>query len=76
MRDRILRFLPKESRFPIGENITWDHPAAITPERVVAKWMASPEHRSNILRPQFRRIGVGFIKGSATPAVCVQTFSG
>lgn len=40
-----------------GENIAagWE-----TAERVMGAWMASPGHRANILRPDFREIGVGY----------------
>lgn len=38
-----------------GENIA----AADTPEMVVTNWMNSEGHRTNILKPQYTRIGVG-----------------
>jgi uncharacterized protein YkwD len=44
----------------IGENIAGGYP---TPDAVVAGWMASPEHRSNILSPNFTEIGVGVVTG-------------
>lgn len=53
---RLLRF----DRHPAGENIAWGQD---DPAEVVAAWMASPEHRANILRPGFRRIGVGWHAG-------------
>jgi uncharacterized protein YkwD len=45
----------------LGENIAagYDSPAA-----VVRGWMESPEHRSNILKPEFREIGVGMRTGA------------
>ena len=45
----------------LGENIAagYDAPAA-----VVRSWMESPEHRSNILKPEYREIGVGVSTGS------------
>ncbi|MCW2797271.1 CAP domain-containing protein [Nocardioides sp.] len=45
----------------VGENVAYNYP---TGAKVVAAWMASPEHRANILRGQFRRIGVGARKGA------------
>jgi uncharacterized protein YkwD len=40
----------------IGENIAAGY---VTPEAVVAGWMASPGHRENILSSEFTEIGVG-----------------
>ncbi len=44
----------------IGENLAVDN-AAVSPETVVATWMGSPEHRKNILDPEFKYLTVGFI---------------
>lgn len=41
----------------LGENIA---AGQTTPEEVVAEWMASPGHRKNILKPQFKEIGIGY----------------
>ena len=35
-----------------------------TAQAVVAAWLASPEHRANLLRPSFRRVGIGELTGS------------
>lgn len=43
-----------------GENLAAGN-AAVSPETVVASWMASPEHRANILNPNFTRLAVGFV---------------
>lgn len=43
-----------------GENLNAGN-AAVSPETVVASWMASPEHRANILDPSFKYMAVGFI---------------
>jgi len=39
-----------------GENIAYNYPTA---DAVMRGWLASSGHRANILRPAFRRIGVG-----------------
>ncbi len=39
-----------------GENLAWGH--YTSDSHVVEAWMNSPGHRENILRPQFREIGV------------------
>ena len=44
----------------VGENILWSSPN-LTPGRAIALWMASPEHRANILNPQWREIGVAAV---------------
>jgi uncharacterized protein YkwD len=44
-----------------GENVA---AGAETPERVVAGWMNSSEHRENILNPAFQDIGVGYVTGT------------
>jgi hypothetical protein len=43
-----------------GENLVIDRD---TSKEAVTAWMNSPEHRENILRPQFTEIGVGVAKG-------------
>ena len=42
-----------------GENLAWGTGAEATPVRIVKGWMNSPGHRENILRPEFRQVGVG-----------------
>ncbi len=44
----------------IGENLAVDN-AAVSPQTVVTTWMNSPEHRKNILDPDFKYLTVGFI---------------
>jgi uncharacterized protein YkwD len=46
-----------------GENLAWGTGSAGTARAIVAAWLASPEHRANLLRPSFRRIGVGDLLG-------------
>jgi uncharacterized protein YkwD len=47
-----------------GENLAWGTGALGTAGGVVAAWLGSPEHRANLLRPSFRRVGVGELIGS------------
>jgi uncharacterized protein YkwD len=44
-----------------GENLAW---GPISASWVVSQWLASPEHRAILLRPGFRRIGIGAYEGS------------
>lgn len=43
-----------------GENLNAGN-AAVSPETTVAAWMNSPEHRANILNPDFKNLAVGFV---------------
>jgi uncharacterized protein YkwD len=51
------------ARGPIfGENLAWG--TAVTAQSVVDQWLASPGHRAILLRPGFRRVGIGIVFGS------------
>ena len=50
--------------YTLGENIAWGSLRYSTPESIVRMWMHSPGHRANILRPQFRDIGIGIARGA------------
>ena len=47
-----------------GENLAWGTGVQGTAGGVVAAWLASPEHRANLLRPNFRRVGIGSLTGT------------
>jgi uncharacterized protein YkwD len=47
----------------VGENILWASPS-VGAARAVKMWMRSPDHRANILRAQWKDIGVGAIHAS------------
>ncbi len=46
----------------VGENIA---AGQSTPAEVMANWTSSPDHRANILSPDFGKLGVGFVKTSS-----------
>jgi uncharacterized protein YkwD len=48
----------------IGENLAWGVGSRGTPAGVIQGWLASPSHRANLLRPGFRRIGIGRVVGT------------
>ena len=48
----------------IGENLAWGTGAAAVAKTIVQEWLASPEHRANLLRPGFRLVGVGSAVGT------------
>ncbi|MEA2179945.1 MAG: hypothetical protein QOG77_3242 [Solirubrobacteraceae bacterium] len=49
---RVLRFpfvLRSAGRWKVAENLGWGTGSESTPRSIVSRWMASPEHRANIL---------------------------
>jgi uncharacterized protein YkwD len=46
-----------------GENLAWGNGPFGTANGIVRAWLASPEHRANLLRPAFTRIGIGDLIG-------------
>ena len=46
-----------------GENLAWGTGSLGTARSIVAAWLASPEHRANLLRSSFSRVGVGDLTG-------------
>jgi uncharacterized protein YkwD len=47
-----------------GENLAWAVGAGAAARRIVGSWLASPGHRANLLRPGWRRIGIGALRGT------------
>jgi uncharacterized protein YkwD len=47
-----------------GENLAWGSGSFAAPRSVVAMWLASPGHRANLLKPSYRRIGLGIVRGT------------
>ncbi|MCW3067864.1 MAG: SCP-like extracellular [Solirubrobacterales bacterium] len=45
--------------YELGENIGWGTLWLATPRAIVAAWMASPDHRQNILDPSYHDTAVG-----------------
>ena len=57
------RVLAQRARGPVyGEDLAWG--TSVTAQWVVDKWLASPRHRAVMLRPGFRRIGIGIAYGT------------
>jgi uncharacterized protein YkwD len=48
----------------VGENLAWGNGSFAAPATVISEWLRSPEHRANLLRPGFTRIGIGTTRGS------------
>jgi uncharacterized protein YkwD len=47
-----------------GENLAWGTGQLAKADAIVAEWLASPEHRANLLRPTFSRVGIADIVGA------------
>jgi uncharacterized protein YkwD len=47
-----------------GENLAWGNGTYAEASSIVAEWLASPEHRANLLHPGWRRIGIGLARGT------------
>jgi uncharacterized protein YkwD len=48
----------------VGENLAWGTGPYSAAKAVIQEWLASPEHRANLLRPGFSRVGVGSAVGT------------
>lgn len=55
----------------VGENVAYGN---VTPEQLLAMWMASPGHRANILTASFTQLGVGAVRTSSGRWYGVQVF--
>jgi uncharacterized protein YkwD len=47
-----------------GENLAWGTGYRASAQAIVAAWLASPEHRANLLRSSFTRVGIGSVEGA------------
>jgi uncharacterized protein YkwD len=50
----------------VGENLLWSSPE-VDAVKALQLWMASPEHRHNILTARWREIGIAAIHADAAP---------
>jgi uncharacterized protein YkwD len=48
----------------VGENLAWGSGRLGEANAVLRMWLASPEHRANLLRARFHRVGLGMPVGS------------
>jgi uncharacterized protein YkwD len=67
---RIESFYPEGGfgYWSVGENLLWSSPD-VDAEKVLDMWIASPEHRKNMLDPQWREIGVSAVHSESAPGV-------
>jgi uncharacterized protein YkwD len=64
----------------LGENLAWGSGVYAGAGNIIRAWLASPEHRANLLRPGFRRIGIGALvgpfQGEGSAVVVTADFAG
>jgi uncharacterized protein YkwD len=69
MVDRILRAgYARNQAWSLGENLAWGSGRLATAAEIQRAWMNSPGHKANILRRQFREIGIGIAVGTPVAA--------
>jgi uncharacterized protein YkwD len=67
---RIQRFYASSrwQYWSVGENLLWSSPA-VDASRALAMWLASPEHRANLMNPHWHEIGISAVHADAAPGV-------
>lgn len=68
-------YLPCSCTWGVGENLAWGSGAKGSPAAVVSAWMASPDHRDNILNPRYDEIGIAVDDGSPTGVGAASTYT-
>jgi uncharacterized protein YkwD len=62
---RLLQYYPQgPGSWSVGENLLWTS-GTVDAQQALALWMASPDHRANILNPNWRDIGVSSVSAPA-----------
>jgi uncharacterized protein YkwD len=65
---RVLSFYASSRYWSVGENLLWASPG-IDAARALKLWLASPEHRKNLVNPLWREIGVSAVHAAQAPGV-------
>lgn len=67
---RVTRYYRPPSRgvFAVGENLLWGSPS-VSASGAVALWLKSPAHRTILLSPRWRDVGVGAVHAPGAPGV-------
>jgi hypothetical protein len=63
-RVRATGYLDGGGGWTLGENLAWGTGALATPRSIMQAWMNSAGHRENILRRDYREIGLGVALGN------------
>jgi uncharacterized protein YkwD len=67
---RIARFYSARGyrSWSVGENLLWASPD-VAANRTLRLWLASPEHRANLLNPRWREVGLSAVHSTRAPGV-------
>jgi uncharacterized protein YkwD len=65
---RLKSFYASAHSWSVGENLLWSSPN-IDGGRALKMWLASPEHRQNLVNPAWREIGVSAVHVTQAPGV-------
>jgi uncharacterized protein YkwD len=66
---RIRRFYtPVDRSWTVGENLLWQAPS-VSAKQAVRAWLESPEHRDNLLKPEYRDVGLAAVRATSAPGV-------
>jgi uncharacterized protein YkwD len=67
---RIERFYPqgRHRYWSVGENLAWASPGMSSAD-ALEMWMHSPPHRENLLKAQWRDVGIAAVRVAAGPGV-------
>jgi uncharacterized protein YkwD len=63
---RLSAFTTAGSRWSVAENLLWAS-GPLDADRAIEVWMASPEHRANILAARWRQVGIAVIHADRAP---------
>lgn len=65
---RVRRWYAQREHWAAGENLGWATPE-IASAHIVQLWLASPEHRANILDPSWHDVGCSVVHAHSAPGV-------
>jgi uncharacterized protein YkwD len=67
---RVKRYYPRGGHrlWSVGENLVWASPG-LGAAGALQMWMASPEHRANLLSARWREVGVSAVHAGSAPGV-------
>jgi uncharacterized protein YkwD len=57
-------YIDPDGDWTVGENIAWGQGNISTARAIMVAWMNSPEHRDNILEPDYDEVGIGIVPGT------------
>ena len=69
INERLAGYVGSARSWTTGENLAWGEGSLATPAAIVRGWMASPSHRDNILKGEFKEIGIGIVGGTPSGAL-------